>query len=174
MRETCQDKGKVGKMHRQKVGWIDGWVYPKVDRWKDGCSKDDGWLTDLGCRGNLSQRDAQAPSGCGLPDQNEPGPPIPWQVGIAGRTGAGKSSLAGGLLRLREAAEGGVWIDGVPIADVGLHMLRSRITIIPQVRLAGQVGRLGGMAGPGSDPLPLLAGPHPVPRLSADEPRHAA
>ncbi|XP_036773815.2 ATP-binding cassette sub-family C member 6 isoform X1 [Manis pentadactyla] len=54
------------------------------------------------------------------------------KVGIAGRTGAGKSSLAGGLLRLREAAEGGVWIDGVPIADVGLHMLRSRITIIPQ------------------------------------------
>ncbi|XP_066130855.1 ATP-binding cassette sub-family C member 6 [Saccopteryx bilineata] len=54
------------------------------------------------------------------------------KVGIVGRTGAGKSSLAGGLLRLLEAAEGGVWIDGVPIADVGLHTLRSRITIIPQ------------------------------------------
>ncbi|XP_073916546.1 ATP-binding cassette sub-family C member 6 isoform X2 [Castor canadensis] len=54
------------------------------------------------------------------------------KVGIVGRTGAGKSSLAGGLLRLQEAAEGGVWIDGVPIAHVGLHTLRSRITIIPQ------------------------------------------
>ncbi|CAK7304477.1 ATP-binding cassette sub-family C member 6 [Vulpes lagopus] len=54
------------------------------------------------------------------------------KVGIVGRTGAGKSSLAGGLLRLLEAAEGGIWIDGVPIAHVGLHMLRSRITIIPQ------------------------------------------
>ncbi|XP_004691800.1 PREDICTED: multidrug resistance-associated protein 6 [Condylura cristata] len=54
------------------------------------------------------------------------------KVGIVGRTGAGKSSLAGGLLRLVEAAEGGVWIDGVPIAHVGLHTLRSRITIIPQ------------------------------------------
>uniref|UniRef100_I3N0M8 ABC transporter domain-containing protein n=1 Tax=Ictidomys tridecemlineatus TaxID=43179 RepID=I3N0M8_ICTTR len=54
------------------------------------------------------------------------------KVGIVGRTGAGKSSLAGGLLRLQEAAEGGVWIDGVPIAHVGLHALRSRITIIPQ------------------------------------------
>ncbi|XP_021092877.1 multidrug resistance-associated protein 6 isoform X3 [Heterocephalus glaber] len=54
------------------------------------------------------------------------------KVGIVGRTGAGKSSLAGGLLRLQEAAEGGVWIDGVPITQVGLHMLRSRITIIPQ------------------------------------------
>ncbi|XP_044089017.1 ATP-binding cassette sub-family C member 6 isoform X1 [Neovison vison] len=54
------------------------------------------------------------------------------KVGIVGRTGAGKSSLAGGLVRLLEAAEGGIWIDGVPIAHVGLHTLRSRITIIPQ------------------------------------------
>ncbi|KFO20675.1 Multidrug resistance-associated protein 6 [Fukomys damarensis] len=54
------------------------------------------------------------------------------KVGIVGRTGAGKSSLAGGLLRLQEAAEGGIWIDGVPIAQVGLHTLRSRITTIPQ------------------------------------------
>ncbi|KAM6155929.1 ATP-binding cassette sub-family C member 6 [Rhynchocyon petersi] len=54
------------------------------------------------------------------------------KVGIVGRTGAGKSSLARGLLRLVEAAEGGIWIDGVPIAQIGLHTLRSRITIIPQ------------------------------------------
>ncbi|XP_029417847.1 multidrug resistance-associated protein 6 isoform X2 [Nannospalax galili] len=54
------------------------------------------------------------------------------KVGIVGRTGAGKSSLAGGLLRLQEAAEGGIWIDGVPITHVGLHTLRSRITILPQ------------------------------------------
>lgn len=50
-----------------------------------------------------------------------------------GRTGAGKSSLAWGLLRLQEAAEGDICIDGVPITRVGLHTLRSRITIIPQV-----------------------------------------
>lgn len=54
------------------------------------------------------------------------------KVGIVGRTGAGKSSLAWGLLRLQEASEGGIWIDGVPITRVGLHTLRSRITIIPQ------------------------------------------
>ncbi|CAO2632963.1 ATP-binding cassette sub-family C member 6 [Lemmus lemmus] len=54
------------------------------------------------------------------------------KVGIVGKTGAGKSSLAWGLLRLQEAAEGDIWIDGVPITHVGLHTLRSRITIIPQ------------------------------------------
>lgn len=77
------------------------------------------------------------------PRQNRLYPPIPWQVGIVGRTGAGKSSLAGGLLRLQEAAEGRVWIDGVPIAHVGLHTLRSRITIIPQVRHR-ETGKEGG------------------------------
>lgn len=56
-----------------------------------------------------------------------------WQVGIVGRTGAGKSSLTLGLFRIIEAAEGHIIIDGVDIAQLGLHELRSRITIIPQV-----------------------------------------
>lgn len=55
------------------------------------------------------------------------------QVGIVGRTGAGKSSLTLGLFRIIEAAEGQIFIDGVDIAQLGLHELRSRITIIPQV-----------------------------------------
>ncbi|XP_038618795.1 multidrug resistance-associated protein 6 isoform X2 [Tachyglossus aculeatus] len=54
------------------------------------------------------------------------------KVGIVGRTGAGKSSLAVGLLRLFEAAEGCIRIDGVNIAQIGLHHLRSKITILPQ------------------------------------------
>ena len=78
-------------------------------------------------------------------------------MGIVGRTGAGKSSLAGGLLRLVEAAEGGIWIDGVPIAQVGLHTLRSRVTIIPQVRPGVGWAEVGGVTGPSSDSLSLLA-----------------
>lgn len=74
------------------------------------------------------------PQGWGRPAWCGPHSFVTWQVGIVGRTGAGKSSLAWGLLRLQEAAEGDIWIDGVPIAHVGLHTLRSRITIIPQVR----------------------------------------
>ncbi|KAL0992606.1 hypothetical protein UPYG_G00095640 [Umbra pygmaea] len=54
------------------------------------------------------------------------------KVGIVGRTGAGKSSLTLGLFRIIEACEGEIQIDGVNIATLGLHELRSRITIIPQ------------------------------------------
>lgn len=54
------------------------------------------------------------------------------KVGIVGRTGAGKSSLTIGLFRIIEAAEGQILIDGVDISQLGLHQLRSRITIIPQ------------------------------------------
>uniref|UniRef100_A0A673HYL8 Multidrug resistance-associated protein 1 n=1 Tax=Sinocyclocheilus rhinocerous TaxID=307959 RepID=A0A673HYL8_9TELE len=55
------------------------------------------------------------------------------KVGIVGRTGAGKSSLTLGLFRIIEAAQGEICVDGVNIAELGLHELRSRITIIPQV-----------------------------------------
>ena len=54
------------------------------------------------------------------------------KVGICGRTGAGKSSLTLALFRIIEAASGRIIIDGKNIAKLGLHQLRSRLTIIPQ------------------------------------------
>lgn len=54
-------------------------------------------------------------------------------MGIAGRTGAGKSSLTSCLFRIIEAAEGKILIDGVDISTIEMQTLRSRITIIPQV-----------------------------------------
>ena len=47
-------------------------------------------------------------------------------------SGAGKSSLTLALFRLVEAAGGRIMIDGIPIERLGLHDLRSRLTILPQ------------------------------------------
>ena len=54
------------------------------------------------------------------------------KVGIVGRTGAGKSSFTLSLFRIIEAVNGSISIDGIDIASLGLHDLRSKITIIPQ------------------------------------------
>lgn len=54
------------------------------------------------------------------------------KVGVVGRTGAGKSSLTLSLFRLIEAAGGSINIDSLDISTLGLHDLRSRLTIIPQ------------------------------------------
>ncbi|KAG4075666.1 hypothetical protein HA402_003491 [Bradysia odoriphaga] len=53
-------------------------------------------------------------------------------IGIVGRTGAGKSTLINGLFRLVNLASGQIKIDDVDIASVGLHNLRRRLTIMPQ------------------------------------------
>ncbi|RPD55086.1 multidrug resistance-associated ABC transporter [Lentinus tigrinus ALCF2SS1-6] len=53
------------------------------------------------------------------------------RVGIVGRTGSGKSSLALSLLRLI-LTEGQVYYDGILTDSINLDALRSKITIIPQ------------------------------------------
>lgn len=62
---------------------------------------------------------------------------FPTQVGIVGRTGSGKSTLALSVFRVLEACEGNIFIDDLAISAIGLHDLRSKLTIIPQVRRIG-------------------------------------
>ncbi|XP_043545107.1 ATP-binding cassette sub-family C member 9-like isoform X1 [Chiloscyllium plagiosum] len=54
------------------------------------------------------------------------------KVGICGRTGSGKSSLALALLRIVDNFEGCIKVDGLDISSVTLDHLRQSISIIPQ------------------------------------------
>jgi ATP-binding cassette subfamily C (CFTR/MRP) protein 1 len=54
------------------------------------------------------------------------------KVGVCGRTGSGKSTICLCLFRILESYEGQIFIDNVDISTIGLDLLRSNITIIPQ------------------------------------------
>ena len=60
-------------------------------------------------------------------------------IGIVGKPGCGKTTIFFSLLRLFEYSEGSILIDDVDIKKIGLHDLRSKITLITKdpILLAG-------------------------------------
>jgi ATP-binding cassette, subfamily C (CFTR/MRP), member 1 len=54
------------------------------------------------------------------------------KIGVVGRTGAGKSTLANAVCRIIEADSGSIIIDGINISELSLQYLRNHITVIAQ------------------------------------------
>lgn len=54
------------------------------------------------------------------------------QVGIIGRTGAGKSSILNALFRLAPICTGHIIVDGINISDVPARDLRAHFAVVPQ------------------------------------------
>lgn len=54
------------------------------------------------------------------------------RVGVAGTTGAGKTTIFSCLTRLTDPSKGQIFVDGVNICHVAKRVLRRKITIVPQ------------------------------------------
>lgn len=86
--------------------------------------------------GRTARASAEGPPGrqtdrCTSRSRDGPGGDV--VAGWGSFTGAGKTSALQVLFRLIEPSRGDMWIDGVSITELGLHDLRKKLSVIPQV-----------------------------------------
>lgn len=53
-------------------------------------------------------------------------------IALVGRSGAGKTSLVNLLVRFQETTSGGLYLDGIPIRDIELSVLRQQVAMVNQ------------------------------------------
>ena len=53
-------------------------------------------------------------------------------IALVGRSGAGKTSLVNLLVRFQETTLGGLYLDGIPIRDIELSVLRQQVAMVNQ------------------------------------------
>lgn len=85
------------------------------------------------------------------------------QVGVAGRTGCGKSTLFLALFRIVEPCGGHIVIDGLDIGSIGLRDLRSRLALVPQASPASWLVARSRQSPSPSVPAPLSSSVHAAP-----------
>lgn len=104
---------------------------PELVRDADQKRLDAGWPT----RGQITVRDLSIRYRPSLPLVLQDVSfliPADSRVGVVGRTGSGKSTIVQSLFRLLEPESGKILIDGIDIAELGLHTLRTNLSVIPQ------------------------------------------
>ncbi|KAK0702282.1 ABC transporter [Lasiosphaeris hirsuta] len=113
-------------------------VQPEGKEGEDGCAP--SARPDRGVIEFLDVTASHSPTAVGIRDvslQIHSG----QKVGICGRTGSGKSSLIGAILRLLEIDRGSIIVDGLDLSTIPRNMIRERIMTLPQdpLILAGSV-----------------------------------
>lgn len=53
-------------------------------------------------------------------------------IALVGRSGAGKTTLVNLLVRFQETTSGGLYLDGIPIRDIELSVLRQQVAMVNQ------------------------------------------
>ncbi|CAL8082910.1 unnamed protein product [Calicophoron daubneyi] len=150
---------------KEETNWNEGPASPPPDEWPSPCcevvfnkatvkypalgkgSNKGGFQSNWDTVGSDSENPAQTVTALHSVDLALSGAPSKRRIGVVGRTGAGKSTLASSLFMLVDSTIteddrstlpkglsgcGPITVDGINLTELGLQEIRSRFSIIPQ------------------------------------------